>query len=58
MTALLCNGRRKKNLQMPGYQAFSFSRRASAATANLLLCRLTENVGVIALFFPFWNLFC
>ena len=24
---------------MPGYQAFSFTRRASAATAELLLCR-------------------
>ena len=35
---------------MPGYQAFSFTRRASAATAELLLCRLTENVGVIPLF--------
>ena len=35
---------------MPGYQAFSFTRRASAATVELLLCRLTENVGVIPLF--------
>ena len=35
---------------MPGYQAFSFTRRTSAATAKLLLCRLTENVGVIPLF--------
>ena len=35
---------------MPGYQAFSFTRRASAATAELLLCPLTENVGVIPLF--------
>ena len=50
MTAELGNGRRKKNIKMPGYQAFSFTRRASAATAKLLLCRLTENVGVIPLF--------
>ena len=35
---------------MPGYQALSFIRRASAATAKLLLCRLTEKVGVIPLF--------
>ena len=35
---------------MPGYQAFSFTRRASAAIAELLLCRLTENLGVIPLF--------
>ena len=35
---------------MPGYQAFSFIRRVSAATANILFCCLTENVGVILLF--------
>ena len=35
---------------MPGYQAISFTRRASAATAELLLCRLTENVDFITLF--------
>ena len=41
---------------MPGYQAFSFIRRASAATANLFFCCFTENVGVIS-FFLFGSLF-
>ena len=35
---------------MTGCQVFSFTRRASAATAELLLCRLTENVGANPLF--------
>ena len=35
---------------MPGYQAFSFTRRTSAATAKLLLCRLTENVAYSFIF--------
>ena len=43
---------------MPGYQAFSFVRRALAATANLLFCRFTENVGVIPLFSFLEVLFC
>ena len=36
---------------MPDYQAFSFTRRASAATAELLLCRLTENVACCSFIF-------
>ena len=36
---------------MPGYQAFSFTRRTSAATAKLLLCRLTENVACYSFIF-------
>ena len=36
---------------MTGYQAFSFTRRTSAATAKLLLCRLTENVACYSFIF-------
>ena len=45
-------------MQKPGYQAFSFIPRASPATANLLFCRLTENVGVVPLFSFLEVLFC
>ena len=40
---------------MSGCKAFSFLRRASAATASLILSRLTENVDVIPSFFLFKN---
>ena len=40
---------------MPGYQASSFLRRASAANANLIRCHLKENVDVIPSFFLYGN---
>ena len=51
MTAMLGNGRRKYNVKIPGYQAFSFTRRTSAATAKLLVCRITANVACYSFIF-------
>ena len=36
---------------MPGYQAFSSTRRTSVATAKLLLCRPRENVACYSFIF-------